>query len=136
MPAVLRITGDHFALESIARESALAIEETTQSRKKRCQLTDATQTDSTYRLVVSHSDGDHVPQQIEEACVFLEANEEALGSVFNALTNCKRTLDFSWDLPDGSLGQFNRFPTTLLSQLNAFGIELGVSVYGVANSTD
>ncbi|WP_236623786.1 hypothetical protein [Rhodopirellula baltica] len=136
MPAVLRITGAHFALESIARESALAIEETTQSRKKRRQWTDATQTDSTYRLVVSNSDGDHVLQQIEEACVFLEANEEALRSIFNALLNCRRTLDFSWDFPDGSLGQFNRFPTTLLSQLNAFGIELGVSVYGVTNSTD
>lgn len=136
MPAVLRITGDRFAIESIAVESAFALEEAIQSRKKRFQPMDAPQLDATYCLVVSDADDGFVPQQIEEADAFLEANEKALQSIFNALPNCTRTLDFSWDFPDESFGQLNRFPTTFLSRLIALDIQLGVSVYGVANGTD
>lgn len=80
MPAVLRITGDRFAIESIAVESAFALEEAIQSRKKRFQPMDAPQLDATYCLVVSDADGGFVPQQIEEADAFLEANEKASSS--------------------------------------------------------
>lgn len=133
LPAVLRITGDRTALAAIAAESHLVLSEAIQSQRERRRKPDALHPDTTFNLTVSDADGDSVRQQITDAELFLTSNEQALRSMIHTLPRYKCTIDFSWDFPRESIGQFNQFPPSLLSLLADLDIMLVVSVYGTAN---
>ncbi len=136
MPAVIHITGDRTALETSAATSNLALAEAIQSQRERRQSPGTSHPDTTYNLTVSDACGDSVPRQIIEAEAFLEANQQTLQSIIQSVPRCKCSLDFSWDFPRDSIGQYNGFPSTFLSRLAELDIMLVVSVYGVANQTE
>jgi hypothetical protein len=122
------------ALEAIAAHSNLALAEAIQSQRTRSQSPDASHPDTTYNLTVSDADGDSVPQQIAEADAFLTSIEQSLRSIIQTVPRCKCSIDFSWDFPRDSVGQYNSFPTAFLARLASFDIALVVSVYGVTRT--
>lgn len=67
-----------------------------------------------------------------DADEFLRVNAHRLDELLRLIPGCQCTIDFSWDFPTTSAGQYNRFPAALLTRLGALGIDMMVSVYGAS----
>lgn len=127
MPAVLRVSGPFERLRLSLGESSLPFEESIAStRNREGKSVDAI---STFNLTVSEADGDKVPTQISDAEKFIASNTEGL----RWLSSCDGVqhlcLDFSWDIPKESIGQWNRFPSSLLQLCAQFNLDIEISVY-------
>lgn len=136
MPAVIRIAGDRTALAEIVAQCGLPFVEAIQSKRERRQNPNASHADTTYNLTVSDASGDSVPQQITEADSFLTSNAQTLRSIIQTAPRFNCTIDFSWDFPRDSIGQYNGFPAAFLSRLAELNITLVVCVYGTTNRTE
>jgi hypothetical protein len=84
---------------------------------------------TTFNLTISDADGDHVPVQIEESMQFLSQNRDALKRISDLPGVEIFCVDFSWDFPSTSIGQFNWFPASLAELCGSLGIDIKVSVY-------
>jgi hypothetical protein len=132
LPAVIRIAGERHLLEEAIAAGGLAFIESAQSRRKRRLNADAHEMETTYNLTVSEADGDEVPVQVRDLDEFLNANEQLLEKLMRSIPGCHCTIDFSWDVPTASAGQYNSFPAALLTRLGVLGIDLVVTVYATS----
>lgn len=125
----LRITGPYLKLSASLNNSIIEFREAIASRKDReCGKT--TESDSvTYLYSISKADNKHVPTQISDAVHFLSQHQGDLKELLSRDGVEQAILDFAWDFPQDSLGQFNRFPLTLIDLCTKLGIEIEVSVY-------
>ena len=117
-------------------QCGLPFAEAIQSQQERCRNPNVPNSETTYNLTVSEASGDSVPQQIAEADSFLASNGQSLRSIIQNVQRCKCTIDFSWDFPAASIGQYNGFPSAFLSRLVELDIALVVSVYGTSDRTE
>ena len=136
MPAVIRIDGDRIHLPAIIAQCGLPFVEAIQSQRSRRHNPNETLSETTYNLTVSEASGDSVPHQIVDADSFLASNAESLRSIFKKVPRCKCTIDFSWDFPGDSIGQYNIFPSCFLSRLVELQITLVLSVYGTTGRSE
>ncbi len=134
MPVVIRITGERHLLGGAVAACGLAFTESAQSRRKRRLNADAHEMETTYNLTVSEADGDEVPVQIRDLDKFLNANEQLLETLLRLIPSCQCTIDFSWDFPTTSAGQYNCFPASLLTRLGVLGVDLVVTVYATSEN--
>ncbi|WP_150122575.1 hypothetical protein [Rhodopirellula islandica] len=95
---------------------------------------DAHEMDTSYNLTVSEADGDEVSVQVRDVDEFLNANEQLFAELLRSIPDCHCTIDFSWDFPATSAGQYNCFPTALLNRLGVLGVDLKVSVYATSEN--
>ena len=119
----LRITGPEDKLKSTLSKLDLKAKEAVAmevARKKGKVITE-----TTYNVQVSDSDGDHIPIQLEDAKIFLDDHKDT----FSKLNEFECTLDFQWDIPVDSNGQYNRIDLDLIAKCNELGIEIEFSVY-------
>jgi len=91
---------------------------------------------STFNFTVSDADGDCVPVQVEESACFLSRNIDSIQRFRESDGVENLTLDFSWDFPATSCGQFNTFPGSLLQECAKLGIDIEISVYRTARDSD
>ena len=128
----LRITGPYLKLSASLNNSFIELQEAFASRKDReCGKT--TESDSaTYLYSISKADYKHVPTQISDAVHFLSQHQGDLKELLSRDGVEQAILDFAWDFPQDSLGQFNRFPLTLIERCAELHIEIEVSVYGIS----
>ncbi len=87
---------------------------------------------TTYNLTISDSDGDCVPAQIRESFLFLSQNMDAIKAIQELAGVEDLCVDFSWNFPKTSIGQYNRFPATLVQLCGTLGIDIEVSVYATS----
>jgi hypothetical protein len=85
--------------------------------------------ESTFNFTVSNADGDHIPIQIRDAEEFLSAHAAELAELRSRDGVESGFLDFGWEIPSDRLGQFNRFPASLLTLCSKLGLDIEVSVY-------
>tara|TARA_R110002073_G_scaffold234758_1_gene395966 strand:+ start:267 stop:623 length:357 start_codon:yes stop_codon:yes gene_type:complete len=90
--------------------------------------------ETTYNLTVSEADGDEVPVQIRDLDKFLNSNEQQLETLLRLSPSFHCTIDFSWDFPTTSAGQYNCFPAALLTRLGVLGVDLVVTVYATSEN--
>ena len=131
MPAVLRISGPFEQLRQSMLEVPFPCAEAIASRKKRERGESGEDDTSTFNLTISESDGDCVPAQIEEASLFLAQNMVAMKRIRQLPGVESLCVDFSWDFPSTSIGQYNRFPYSFNELCGTLGIDIKVSVYAV-----
>ena len=112
-------------------EAPFEFVESVESRKQRERGGSPLDGTTTFNFTVSESDGDRVPAQIEESKNFLSENVETLSEIRQLPGVDSLCLDFKWDFPATSAGQYNRFPCSLLRICATLGIDIEVSVYGV-----
>jgi hypothetical protein len=134
LPAVLRISGNRNDLDERIALSEMPFVEALAVVRKRRLHPDADFTDTTYNLTISDADGDSIPAQIDEAIRYLRRSGHRIAELHRTVVGSRCVIDFSWNLPDGSLTQCNTFPVDLIGLLSDYGIALEVSVYG--SSTD
>jgi len=126
---VLRLSGPRVALASALDGAFVTFEESRACQRGR-RLGRTTEADeSTFNFTVSHADGDHVPVQVREAETFLVSHAAELTVLRsrNGVTN--GLLDFGWSIPSDGVGQFNRFPSSLLTLCSKLGLDIEVSIY-------
>lgn len=132
LPAVLRLSGNRKAIESVLQDCSLPFTESLACLRARRLATDQHHATTTFNLTISEADGDCVPVQLNEMAVFLEEHREAISSIVNSLQmDCELTADVSWDIPMNVAGQYNVVSTDLMKLLASLRIELMFSVYPV-----
>ena len=136
MPAVLRISGPYVQLRQSMLEMPFPFTESIASRKKRERGESRDDDTATFNLTISASDGDHVPGQIKESSLFLAQNVDAISRMRDLSGVENLRVDFSWDFPSASIGQYNRFPSSLLGLCGTLGIDIEVSVYAASECAD
>lgn len=129
MPAVLRISGPYEQLRQSMLEVPFPFAESIASRKKRERGESRQNDTSTFNLTISDSDGDRIPAQIEESTLFLTQNVDAINRMRELPGVENLCVDFSWDFPSTSVGQYNRFSCSFLELCGTLGIDIEVSVY-------
>lgn len=134
MPAVIRVAGDRRLLTDVVAASGLPFTESAQYQRRRRLYADACEMETTYNLTVSEADGDSVPTQVTAVDAFFDANEQRIDNLLRSIPGCRCTIDFSWDFPTTSAGQYTIFPAALLSRLGTLGIELVVSLYATSEN--
>lgn len=130
LPAVLRIAGPRLPLERLISHGGFLFTESLKSRLDRKRDPIGHHDVTTFNLTVSDSSGDSVPQQIRDSEQFLASNCQAIAALLRTIPECSGVLDFSWNFPIQSYGQFNHFSTALMAMLVELGLELEISVYG------
>ena len=128
MPAVLRISGPFEQLGQSMLAVPFPFEESIASRRRR-ERGQSAEGSATFNLTISESDGDRVPAQIEESLLFLSKNKDAINAIQGLAGVQDLCVDFSWDFPSNSIGQYNRFPASLAKLCGSLGIDIKVSVY-------
>ena len=106
-------------------------EESIASRRKR-ERGQAADGIATFNLTISESDGDCVPVQIEESLLFLSQNKDAIRAIEDLPGVENLCVDFSWDFPSTSIGQYNCFPASFAKLCGSLGIDIQVSVYATS----
>ncbi|XZE36694.1 hypothetical protein SH501x_002278 [Pirellulaceae bacterium SH501] len=129
MPAVIRISGSRLELDQLIVASGLPFVEALSVMRKRRLNPVNDHGDTTYNLTISEIDGDAVPEQIDDSLRYLRANGKVIAEIHSAVKGSNCSLDFSWDLPTGTIGQYNTFPLDLIALLREYRIALRVSVY-------
>ncbi len=132
LSAVIRLTVKNNSLAPAVARSGLPFTEAIQSMQNRRAVAETDQSEITYLLTASDACGDSIVQQIQEATEFLTSNRGVLKDLAKLAPECKWELDFMWDFPIDSVGQFNRFPPVLLQHLVELNMDLVVSVYGTS----
>jgi hypothetical protein len=85
--------------------------------------------ETTLNYVVSDADGGHVPRQIQDAELFLSSHVTELTELLSRPGVDGGVLDFGWDIPRDAIGQWNRFPSSLLMLCARANLEIEVGVY-------
>ncbi|QDV16453.1 hypothetical protein Pan153_10820 [Gimesia panareensis] len=129
---VLRLSGPHQKLSASVSNSFIEFREAIASQKDRESGKTTEGESSTYLYSVSNADNDHVPTQISDAVNFLTQRQTELKELLSRDGVEQAILDFAWDFPLDALGQFNRFPLSLIDLCAKLGIEIEVSVYGTS----
>ena len=130
MPAcVLRISGPHAALAAAAHGAIVEFVESRASARKRERGESSETDESTFNYTISEADGEHVPVQIRDAEEFLSIHLGELIELRSRPGVERGTLDFGWHIPQDTVGQFNRFPCSLLSMCAKAELDIEVSVY-------
>ncbi len=132
MPAVLRISGPYDQLRQSMFEVPLPFAESIASQKRRERGESREDDTATFNLTISDADGDRVPAQIEESSVFLLRNIDAIKRIREMLGVENLCVDFSWDFPSTSIGQYNRFPCSFIELCGTLSIDIEVSVYAAS----
>jgi hypothetical protein len=132
MPTVLRISGAYEQLRHSVLEIPFPFTESIASRKKRQRAESPNDGSATFNLMISDADGDCVPVQIEESSQFLSQNKDAIIGMRQLPGVEELCVDFSWDFPSTSIGQYNRFPCSFVKLCGILGIDIEVSVYAVS----
>ena len=86
---------------------------------------------SGFNVNVSDQDGSRVPMQVREAIEFLDRHIDELEALAARDDVEVMYLDFGWDFPLKSNGQWNRFPIELVRRCSRLGLGIEVSVYRV-----
>jgi hypothetical protein len=137
MPAcVLRVSGPYDHLRNTIRNSPFEFHESIASRRKRERGEASADNRCTFNYTVSDADGDHVPVQVSEAETFLSLHFDRLRILRSADGVDDVCLDFGWNFPDKTSGQFNEFPHSLLQKCAELRIDIQVSVYRVSDIHD
>ena len=131
---VLRISGPYERLRDTIRTAPVHFKESGQSRREREKGTSPADGRCTFNYTVSDADGAHVPLQISDAEIFLSAHGDELRVLLAGDGINDACLDFGWEFPDDSLGQFNKFPHSLLHKCADLRIAIEVSVYHAGKS--
>jgi hypothetical protein len=132
MPTVLRVSGIFELLRQSMPLAPFEFTEPVAARTAREREASADNGRSTYNVTVSDAGGDRVPEQIRESAEFLARNSDALRRLRELPGVEKLCLDFSWDFPRTSTGQWNCFPSSFLMACASLEIGLEVSVYAVS----
>lgn len=132
MPAVIRISGSRHELDQLVGASGLPFVEAMAVVRKRRLNPDTDCANTTYDLTISEIDGNAVPGQIDESVCYLRENGKVIADIHRAVNGSHCSLDFSWDFPMGSIGQYNTFPLDLITLLREYNIALTVSVYSTS----
>lgn len=135
MPAVIRISGSRDRLNKRVLESGLPFVESAQVVRRRRLNPNDGYNDTTYNLTISDANGDSVPVQINEARDYLRRIGPLIEGIRRDVDGCHCVIDFSWDFPQSTLGQYNTFPNELIALLHEFEIALMVSVYSQSTSS-
>ena len=137
MPAcVLRVSGPYDLLRDTIRITPIEFHESIFSRRKRERGEASADSRCTFNYTVSDADGDHIPVQVSEAETFLTLHFDHLRMLRSADGVDDACLDFGWNFPDTSWGQFNLFPHSLLQKCGELRIDIKVSVYPASDSDD
>ena len=131
MPAVLRISGPYEQLGQSMLGVPFSFVESIASRRKR-ERGQSADGIATFNLTISESEGDRVPAQIEESSLFLSQNKDAIKDLQDLPGVENLCVDFSWDFPSTSIGQYNRFPCSFAKLCGLLGIDIEVSVYATS----
>jgi hypothetical protein len=131
MPAVLRISGPYEQLGQSMLGVPFPFAESIASRRKRERGLSADGI-ATFNLTLSESNGDRVPAQIEESLLFLSQNKDAIKAIKDLPGVEILCVDFSWDCPSTSIGQYSRFPCSFAELCGSLGIDIKVSVYATS----
>ncbi len=134
MPAVLRISGQYEQLQCSVLGIPFPFVESIASRKKRDRGESRDDDTATFNLTISDYDGDSVPAQIEESSRFLLQNMDAINGMRELPGLENLCVDFCWDFPSTSIGQYNLFPCSFIKLCGTLGIDIQVSVYAVSES--
>ncbi len=126
---MIRISGERQLLANALTACELPFTESARSQRNRRLQPEIKQIDTTYNLTASEADGNAVPVQVQDVETFLNSNDQRLHQLLRSIPGCRCTIDFSWDFPITTAGQYNHFPASLLARLGSLGIELVVSVY-------
>ena len=126
---VLRLSGPFSSLAESLRSAFVPFAEAGQAAKERERRKCGPDDDSTFNFTVSEADGDHVPSQVFEAEAFLREHLDELAELRGREGIERGTLDFGWEVPREAIGQFNRFPSSLLSLCATLELDIEVSVY-------
>jgi hypothetical protein len=126
---VIRVSGPFDRLSQTISTVALEYEESGASRWARERGEAGVKDRCTFNLTVSNADGDCVPVQISDAETFLSSQESALRILRSSDGIDDICIDFGWNIPEVSCGQWNSFPYTFLEMCASLRIDLVVSVY-------
>lgn len=135
MATVLRVSGPYEPLRQTMLAAPFDFVEAIASRRRRERGEASTDGWSTFNFTISDADGDQVPVQIEESEHFLSRNIDSIQRLRESDAVEGLTLDFSWDFPVTSIGQFNTFPSSLLRECGRLGIDIEISVYATAEDS-
>ncbi|QDT89200.1 hypothetical protein Pan161_08270 [Gimesia algae] len=131
---VLRLSGPYKELSSSIVNTFAEFTEAISARKDRESGRTTEQDQSTFNCTVSNENGDCVPAQITDAISFLTRHRTDIKELRSRSGVEQAILDFAWDFPRESTGQFNRLPLLLLELCTELRLEIKVTVYGVASS--
>jgi hypothetical protein len=133
MSCILRVIGEHLALdECLAQLKRVPYRQWRKGEPRFPVPNSRINVNSGFTLVLSESDGDFVPMQIEDAEIYLRAYKDTLKPLIARPDVDEAYIDFAWWFPVGKRGahlQYNFFPPTLLSVCGELGLSIVVSVY-------
>lgn len=133
MSAVLRVSGSFNDLSPVIKTSDHPFKESIKSRKERERSPEDYAFVTTYNLTISEADGGMVPLQIEQASKFISEHKNLFFHLNSTSSKFNLSIDFMWEFPTSTIGQFNRFDAELISLCHEHNIELEVSVYACSD---
>ncbi len=119
-------------MAEVIEDAFVPFEESDATRRARQSSATSRTDESTFNYTVSEADGDHVPQQIEDAERFMRSHLDDLIDLLSYDGVESSILDFGWELTKDARFPWNRFPSSLLTLCGKVGLDIDVSIYRVS----